>query len=84
MKILATLALFLLSSLVKAIWQIPAVQPVILSLGAALTALNIDVLNFDVQPIEWTNLLFLKKKKEETPLKEKKEEMANIAENVAE
>ena len=41
-----------------------------------MTALNLDVLNFDVQPIEWKNWLSLKKKKEETI--EKKVEGAKV------
>ena len=80
MKLLATFALILLSTIVKAAWWIPAVQPVILSLGAVLTAFNLDVLNIDVQPIEWKNWLSLKKKKDETPLIERKVEGAIVTE----
>ena len=41
--------------IVKGTWWIAAVQPVILSLGAVLAAIDLNVL--DVQPIEWRNLL---------------------------
>ena len=41
--------------IVKSTWWVAAVQPVILSLGAVLAAIDLDAL--DVQPIEWRNLL---------------------------
>ena len=48
MKLISIFALFTLSSIVKGTWWAAAVQPVILSLGAVLTALDLDL---DVQPI---------------------------------
>ena len=49
MKLLVTtLALIHLSANVKASWFLPVLQPVLLTLGTAFTALNLEVLNFDV------------------------------------
>ena len=70
-KLLGTFALFKLSGA----WWIAAVQPVILSLGAILAAIDLDVL--DLQPFELKiKLPFINKLKkdaqwnptEETPL----------------
>ena len=50
--IFALLSLFVI---VEGAWWAAAVQPVILSLGAVLSAIDQDVL--DVQSIEWKSLL---------------------------
>ena len=55
MKIRDIFALFMLSMIVKGTWWAAAVQPVILSLGAVLTAFDKDVLN--LEPIQWKNWL---------------------------
>ena len=48
MKIqLAIFTLFELIVFVKSTWWAAAVQPVILSIGAVFTALNLDVLDLD-------------------------------------
>ena len=44
-------------------WAAAGLQPVILSIGAVLSAINLDVL--DVQPIEWRKLLTFKNDKDE-------------------
>ena len=49
MKLISIFALFALSLVVEGTWIAAAVQPVILSIGAALAAIDLDVL--DVQPI---------------------------------
>ena len=49
MKLSIIFALYTLSVIVKGAWWAAAVQPVILSLGAILGALDQDVLN--VEPI---------------------------------
>ena len=49
--------------MVKGTWWAAAVQPVILSLGAVLAAINQDV--FDINSIEWKNLQIFKNEKEE-------------------
>ena len=49
MKLISIFALFELTLMVKAAWLAAAVQPVILSIGAALAAIDLDVL--EVQPI---------------------------------
>ena len=48
-------ALLTLIVIVKSTWWAVAVQPVILSLGAVLSAIDHDIL--DVQSIEWKSLL---------------------------
>ena len=50
MKLKAIFALFTLSVMVKGAWFASAVQPVILSLGAVLSAIDLDVL--DLQSIK--------------------------------
>ena len=55
MKIRDIFVLFSLSVIVKGTWWAAAVQPVILSLGAVLTAFDKDVLN--LEPIQWKNWL---------------------------
>ena len=49
MKLKVIFALYTLSVIVKGMWWTAAVQPVILSLGAVFTAINLDVL--DIEPI---------------------------------
>ena len=54
MKTFCILALFTLSVMVKGAWWAAATQPIILSFGALLTALNLDV-----QPlldVDWKNV----------------------------
>ena len=55
MKLKDIFALCTLSVIVKGTWFIAAAQPVLLSLGAVLTALNQDVL--DLHHIEWKSFL---------------------------
>ena len=45
MKLLGILSLFTLISMVRGAWWAAAVQPVILGLGAALSAIDLDLLN---------------------------------------
>ena len=49
MKFTSILALFALSEIVNGAFWVAAIQPVLLGLGAVLTALNEDVL--DLEPI---------------------------------
>ena len=49
MKLKDIFALFTLSVIVKGTWWAAAVKPIILSLGAVLTAIDKDVL--DIEPI---------------------------------
>ena len=65
MKSITIYALLLLSLIVKATWWIAATQPLILSLGAILGAINLG--DLDSQTIELRNWLPLKKKQDETP-----------------
>ena len=65
MKLKSILAVFTLSVMVKGTWLAAVVQPVILSLGAVLGAIDLDVL--DVQTIELKNLLPFINKQDETP-----------------
>ena len=60
MKLTLLFALTTLSVMVKSAFWAAAVQPVILSLGAILSAVDLDVL--DVQPIKWNNWLPLIRK----------------------
>ena len=53
MKISDIFALFTISVMVKGTW-ISVIQPVILSIGALLAAIDLDVL--DLQSIGWINL----------------------------
>ena len=55
MKIRDIFALFTLIMIVKGTWWAAAVQPVILSLGAVLSAIDKDVL--DIEQIQWKNWL---------------------------
>ena len=54
MKLGGIFALFTLNVMVKGAWFIAAVQPVILSIGAILAAIDLDVI--DVQPMKFRNL----------------------------
>ena len=67
MKLVSFLALLALIVMVKGTWWAAAVQPVILSLGAVLAAINQDV--FDINSIEWKNLQIFKNEKEEKKVK---------------
>ena len=49
--------------MVRGAWWAAAAQPVILSIGAILAAIDLDVL--DIQPIEWKNWLKFEKEKED-------------------
>ena len=53
MKLIGIIALFTLIVMVKGSWWAAAVQPVILSLGAVLSAIDLDVL--DTQSIPFIN-----------------------------
>ena len=55
MKLREIIAIFILSISVNGAWWTAAVQPVILSLGAVLSAIDLDVL--DVQTIGLKNWL---------------------------
>ena len=70
MKLVSFLALLALIEIVRGTWWAAAIQPVILSLGTVLTAINQDVL--DINSIEWKNLQIFKNEKEEQ--KEEKKE----------
>ena len=78
MKLSDIFALLALSVIVKGAWWIPAVQPVILSIGAILTAFDLDVL--EVKPVEWRNWQIFKSDKKETPTDTKEEEERPSAE----
>ena len=69
MKLSGIFALFSLSVLVKGTWWAAAVQPVILSLGAVLSAIDLD--GFDIQTIELRNLLPFINKQEKITKEEK-------------
>ena len=72
MKLSDIFALFTLSVMVKGAWWAAAVQPVILSLGAVLTAIDLDV--HQTLPTEWRNWQIFKSDKEETTSDTKGEE----------
>ena len=55
MKLRDIVATIILSMTVNGVWLAAAVQPVILSLGAVLSAIDLDLL--DVQTIEFKNWL---------------------------
>ena len=55
MKLRDIFALLTLTVMVKGAWLAAAVQPVIVSLGAVLTAVDLDI--FDMQPIQWKSWL---------------------------
>ena len=57
--------------IVKAALLATAVQPVILTLGAVMAALDLDVL--DVQPIAWRNWKIFKSEKKESQQEETEE-----------
>ena len=61
MKLAVIFALLTLSVIVKGAWLAAAVQPVILTLGAVMATLDLDVL--DLQPIEWKNYQIFRSKK---------------------
>ena len=46
MKLKGIFALFTLSAMVKGAWWAAAVQPIILSIGAILGAIDLEVLDF--------------------------------------
>ena len=70
MKVINILALLALSVFVKG--TVTYLQPIIGLIGAAFTALNMDVHNLDIQSFEWRNWLSLDKKDEtEQPENEK-------------
>ena len=48
MKLSVIIALFSLSAIVKGAWLAAAAQPVILTLGAILGALDLDILDFEI------------------------------------
>ena len=64
MKLLDILVLLTLSVVVKGTWWATAVQPVILSMGAILAAIDLDTLN--LQPIEWENWQIFKSDTDKT------------------
>ena len=64
MKLKYIFALLSLCLIVKGAWWAAAVQPVILSLGAVMGALDRDVL--DVQSIEWKGWMPFINKKDKT------------------
>ena len=77
MKLKHIIALFTLSIIAKGFVQ--TLSPILLSIGAAISALNSDILYLDVQPIKWKNWLALSEKggkeEKEEALKEVKEEL---------
>ena len=48
--------------MVRGAWIAAVAQPLMLSIGAILAAIDLDVL--DIQPIQWKNRLFSDKKDE--------------------
>ena len=69
MKLRGILVLFAMIVMVKGTWWTAAVQPVILSLGAVLSAIDLDAL--DVHSIEFKKWLpFINKQKEMKPVSE--------------
>ena len=67
MKLRVILALLTLIAIVKGTWWAAAVQPMILSLGAILAAVDLDL---DVEPFEWKNWLPFKKRSRAKNLRE--------------
>ena len=57
MKLRGILALFTLSVITKGAWWDATVQPIILSLGAMMAAVDLDVL--DVHLFDWRQWLIL-------------------------
>ena len=62
MKLKDILVLFTLSLIVEGTWLAAAVQPIILSLGAVFSAIDLDVL--EIESIQLRNLLTFKNKKD--------------------
>ena len=62
MKLKIILVIFALIVMVNGAWWATAVQPVILSIGAAFAALNSDLQ--PILDINWRNVLTFKKDKE--------------------
>ena len=74
MKLTNIIALFTLITMVKGLWWAAAVQPVILSLGAILGAIELDLLN-NVELIELRSILpFINKHEKNKPKIEYKED----------
>ena len=71
MKLTATFVFFALIVMVKGTWQILALQPVILSLGALLGAIDHGLL--DGQLFEWKNLFKFSSKQKAEALVSKNE-----------
>ena len=65
MKFVSIVAFLTLIKMVKGVWWAAAVQPLILSLGAVLGALDLDVLD-NVQPFDLRNFLPFINKQEKT------------------
>ena len=63
MKLKVILVFFTLSLIVEGMWSAAAIQPIILSLGAVFSAIDLDVL--DIESIQLRNLLTFKNKKDE-------------------
>ena len=67
MRLLLTIfVLFTITEIVKSAFWAAAVQPVILGLGAVFSALDQDVLDVDIKPIDLKNFLPFINKQEET------------------
>ena len=66
MKITYIIVLFSLTVIVKGAWWAAAVQPVILGLGAAFAAIDLDLtsylIDFDIEKPSWREIL--RKKRE--------------------
>ena len=72
MKTICIFVIFSLSVIVEGAWWAAAVQPIVLSLGAAFTAMNLDVqpfLNVDLK-----SMIFKKDKEEPSKANDKEEE----------
>ena len=54
MKLSIILALIAISVTVRGAFWAAAVSPMIVSLGALLTAFNLDVLDLDLKPTTWS------------------------------
>ena len=59
MKLFSIIALFTISFVVEGAFWASAVQPVILGIGALLSAIDLEVI--DIEPIEWSNIFSLEK-----------------------
>ena len=73
------LVIFALTVMVNGAWWATAVQPVILSIGAAFAALNSDLQ--PILDINWRNVLTFKKDKEseKTVAKEEKDDEEEVS-----